>query len=386
MVHVDDLPHLMTLLDDESAVVQAELRRALGSLYQVLPQELAKLEVQLTTEQADRMHTLLEPARRKELLERWPEWRRQEGSHARLEFGLECIAHYQNGMRHLETVKGMLDEVAQEFREAHPQSDDPKILAHYLFDVPGLKGDRVNYYSPENSNLVHVLKTGSGNPISLTCIYILAASRLGFEVEGCNYPGHFLARLKHRDKTMFVDCFSGGEILDEHLTKPLRQRVHEAERVRILQEIATAQTVLTRILRNLINGYRLLKFSAQADLFLFLLKTTLAGVSSGGGPPLFEPGQLIRHRRYNYRGVVVDYDLHCTADEDWYYSNQSRPDREQPWYRVLVDGTDQITYAAQTSLQADQATERIRHPLVPAFFSEFEGESYVRNERPWPES
>jgi len=96
--------------------------------------------------------------------------------------------------------------------------------------------------------------------------------------------------------------------------------------------------------------------------------------------PLFAPGQLVRHVRYGYRGVVVDFDTTCMADEMWYYRNQTQPPRNQPWYHVLVDGSMATTYAAQTSLEADDRDEPVNHPLVQEFFTGFEGGRYERNE------
>ena len=99
---------------------------------------------------------------------------------------------------------------------------------------------------------------------------------------------------------------------------------------------------------------------------------------------LFEPGQLVRHRRYGYRGVVVDRDLSCEASEEWYSRNRSQPDREQPWYHVLVHDSDAATYAAQTSLLPDDAGGEIRHALVDYFFERYDGGRYVRNATEWP--
>ena len=99
---------------------------------------------------------------------------------------------------------------------------------------------------------------------------------------------------------------------------------------------------------------------------------------------MYEPGQLVRHVRYGYRGVVVSADPECRADEAWYQANNTQPDRDQPWYHVLVHGTEQVTYAAATSLDVDLHAEPIQHPLVALFFSAFEDGHYVRNERPWP--
>ena len=101
-------------------------------------------------------------------------------------------------------------------------------------------------------------------------------------------------------------------------------------------------------------------------------------------PPKFRPGQLVRHVRYEYRGVVVDSDPHCKAPDEWYYRNRTQPDRDQPWYHVLVDGSESVTYAAETSLEADDNAAPVRHPLVDAFFSEFTEDAYARNDRPWP--
>ena len=100
--------------------------------------------------------------------------------------------------------------------------------------------------------------------------------------------------------------------------------------------------------------------------------------------PIFHPGQLVRHVRYGYRGVVVEVDPFCRAPDDWYEKNRTQPDRQQPWYHVLVDGSDNVTYAAQTSLTSDDSLAPIEHPLIVEFFDDFDGQQYQRNELPWP--
>ena len=64
------------------------------------------------------------------------------------------------------------------------------------------------------------------------------------------------------------------------------------------------------------------------------------------GVEQFAVGELVRHGRYDYRGVVVASDPACRADDDWYLANRTQPDRDQPWYHVLVHGSHQVTYAA----------------------------------------
>ncbi|QDU71964.1 heat shock protein HspQ [Mucisphaera calidilacus] len=100
--------------------------------------------------------------------------------------------------------------------------------------------------------------------------------------------------------------------------------------------------------------------------------------------PRFAPGSVVRHRRYGYRGVVVDFDLSCRADEQWYESNQSKPDRDQAWYHILVDGSEICTYAAESNLQPDGSAEPITHELVGHFFEDYADGRYTRNDEIWP--
>jgi len=100
---------------------------------------------------------------------------------------------------------------------------------------------------------------------------------------------------------------------------------------------------------------------------------------------LFQVGQLVQHKKYSYRGVVVSVDDECQADEDWYKGNLTQPDRYQPWYHVLADGSDQVFYPAQSSLQADTSEEAVHNPFVDNFFDAFTDGQYIRNDKPWPE-
>ncbi len=73
----------------------------------------------------------------------------------------------------------------------------------------------------------------------------------------------------------------------------------------------------------------------------------------------------------------------CQAPDEWYRANQTQPDRDQPWYHVLVDESAGATYAAETSLEPDVSDAPLTHPLLTHFFESFEHGRYVRNERPW---
>ena len=99
--------------------------------------------------------------------------------------------------------------------------------------------------------------------------------------------------------------------------------------------------------------------------------------------PKFQIGQIVVHRQYRYRGVIVARDRFCRVPDWWYFRNQTQPAREQAWYHVLVDANSRTTYAAETSLRADRDRSPVDHPAIELFFSGMVEGHYQRNDRPW---
>lgn len=96
---------------------------------------------------------------------------------------------------------------------------------------------------------------------------------------------------------------------------------------------------------------------------------------------LFAPGELIHHKRFDYRGVVVDVDASFQASDEWYEQvARSRPPKDEPWYHVLVHGADHMTYVAQRNLEADSSDTPIDHPMLALFFAAFRDGRYERGE------
>ncbi|MDX2316280.1 MAG: heat shock protein HspQ [Gammaproteobacteria bacterium] len=92
----------------------------------------------------------------------------------------------------------------------------------------------------------------------------------------------------------------------------------------------------------------------------------------------FSPGQIIHHRRFDYRGVIVDVDPEFQGSEEWYAQMaQSRPPKDEPWYRVLVHDNPIETYVAEQNLEADHSGQAINHPYVQQFFSELQDGKYI---------
>ena len=93
----------------------------------------------------------------------------------------------------------------------------------------------------------------------------------------------------------------------------------------------------------------------------------------------FFVGQIVHHSRFDYRGVVVDVDATFQGSDAWYEQvAQSRPPKDQPWYRVLVDGGDHETYVAERHLEQDAEAKPVSHPELSNLFNTYEDGVYRR--------
>ena len=96
----------------------------------------------------------------------------------------------------------------------------------------------------------------------------------------------------------------------------------------------------------------------------------------------FSVGDLVHHRLFDYRGVVVDVDPHFELTDEWYEAvAKSRPPRDKPWYHVLVHESLHSTYVAERNLEPDESVAPIRHPMLYQFFARFENGRYVSGTR-----
>src|SRR5262245_62910963 len=61
-----------------------------------------------------------------------------------------------------------------------------------LFREAGFRGNADAYYDPRNSFLNDVIERRIGIPITLSVLYIEVGRRLGLDIRGVGFPGHFL--------------------------------------------------------------------------------------------------------------------------------------------------------------------------------------------------
>ncbi len=166
-----------------------------------------------------------------------------------------AISMHQLGPVDVLEIEDQLEKLASNIR-ARVRSDNPKALLthahHVLFYEEGFAGNVDNYYDPQNSYLPSVLRSKRGLPIALTLIYKEVLERLGLAVEGTNAPGHFLAGVYMDGKTMLVDPFFQGRVLNQQEAfDRIEQVIGKTPRSATLLRPATPRIWLARMLQNL---------------------------------------------------------------------------------------------------------------------------------------
>ena len=96
----------------------------------------------------------------------------------------------------------------------------------------------------------------------------------------------------------------------------------------------------------------------------------------------FSIGDIVKHKYFNFRGVIYDVDFEFNNSEEWYQSipKNVRPKKDQPFYHLLAENNE-ITYEAYVSEQnliTDNSGEPVQHPLIKEIFSEKKGSAYYK--------
>src|SRR3954451_23241638 len=94
----------------------------------------------------------------------------------------------------------------------------------------------------------------------------------------------------------------------------------------------------------------------------------------------FALGDIVRHKIYDFRGVIFDVDPEFANSEEWYEAipEALRPSRDQPFYHLLAENSElsYIAYVSQQNLVQDDSEEPIDHPAVTTMFEPLEGGGY----------
>ena len=240
-------------------------------------------------------------------------------------------------------------------RARQPGTDPIRAFNEYLYDEQGFVGNRERYDDPRNSFINEVLDRRTGIPISLAVIYLEVAHRAGLHVDGVNFPGHFLLRVREgygdpRSEVAIIDPFHGGARLSEYDCRQLlRQHVgDEAAFDTSLLAPATRHDIIVRILVNLKRLYVRMRSFPQARF----VSTLLLGIDPSAISELRDRGLLAYHLQ-DFAAAVRDL-------EEYLRRAPKLPELEQHDVIAEQEGDDRDA-ASQQDPELDDATQIWEH-------------------------
>ena len=109
-----------------------------------------------------------------------------------------------------------------------------------------------------------------------------------------------------------------------------------------------------------------------------------SGFGDLGAPPVahahFSIGDVVRHRLFDFRGVIFDVDPVFANTEEWYEAipEEIRPRKDQPFYHLLAENGESsyVAYVSQQNLEGDEENGPVDHPAVSGIFTGFEDGRY----------
>jgi heat shock protein HspQ len=96
----------------------------------------------------------------------------------------------------------------------------------------------------------------------------------------------------------------------------------------------------------------------------------------------FAIGEVVRHKIFDFRGVIFDVDPVFSNSEEWYEAipEALRPSKDQPFYHLLAENaeTNYIAYVSQQNLLPDDSDEPVDHPAIATMFDREDGRYRLR--------
>jgi len=218
----------------------------------------------------------------------------------------------------IERYAHRVDELAARVAAKIEDPDDPvqmiAALNDVLFREEVFRGNTVDYYSPRNSFLHHVLDRRLCIPITLALVYMEVARRVGFQLFGVGMPGHFL--LKHYDvdgHSILIDAFERGSIVTEDDCRQKLDSIYSGQ-VALQPEFllpVTRRQMLTRMLNNLRSIYL-----SQRDFRRAVQVVDLILVIYPRSPEDMKQRAVLRYNLNDFRGALSDFEEYVKMSPD----------------------------------------------------------------------
>jgi regulator of sirC expression with transglutaminase-like and TPR domain len=151
-------------------------------------------------------------------VDEWTDFEAHDLAELALSVSDEIRGHGGTGEAELARLDAWLDETI-----AEGDCDEVRRqLLQGFYQTLGFRGDWQDYFSSANCDLDQVLARRKGIPVSLGILLIQLGRKIGLDVEGICFPGHFLLSFAGLDGEVYVDPFNGDELSRHRIELLLR--------------------------------------------------------------------------------------------------------------------------------------------------------------------
>ncbi len=168
-----------------------------------------------------------------------------------------ALAALEDSPASIQSYRDFLDRIAGQIQQnTFPDmslDDQIAALTHVMVDQYGFLGDRNNYNDPDNANIMRVIERRRGLPVALGVVYLHVGRRLGWNMVGLSFPGHFLLRLEKDGNRAILDPFDGCAVRSTSDMRNLLKSV-QGEEAELMPEHyipVTDRSVLLRLQNNI---------------------------------------------------------------------------------------------------------------------------------------
>ena len=170
------------------------------------------------------------------------------------EAALACAMH-EDPNRDPDPARGLMEHAVERLAERLKRESPEEALAETMAGDLRLNGDVLTYEDPANADMISVLERRRGLPVALSLLYLDAARRTGLQVQGVDFPGHFLLRIETEEGPLALDPFSEGRVVlpSELIRRALRTGLTPdvADRLDLLMAPVKDRLVVQRLENNI---------------------------------------------------------------------------------------------------------------------------------------
>jgi regulator of sirC expression with transglutaminase-like and TPR domain len=274
-MNIQDVKAMISLLDDsDMEVVEIVQQKILNMGQEVIPLlEKEKYEYEKNILIHSKIENLLHDLQLENLSSDFQEWVSRDSEDLLKGLWLVSrLAYPDNSIQKLrdEVNRIYMDVWVMTNKEMHP-IDLLNVINDVIFNQLKYEPNVKNFHSPSNSLFNKVLEYRVGNPVTLSCLYILLAQRLDIPLYGVNLPNLFVTVFDIPGNRFYVNPFNKGQVFYQKDIDDYLKHMNVEPREEFYKACGNKEIVV-RVLTNLAYSYQKLGNDNQGNHVIEILR------------------------------------------------------------------------------------------------------------------